>query len=247
MGPDDRSPLPQTTQIDKLSVYRYGFALLGAPIVRVEADLEAQLESFLESAFETFSRFRPTLRWFSHPIQAGQTYFRPRADTVGYGITEVLVPRLDPIIPMLSTSPLIDVFAFRYGLAYRDLAEVFLEYNFYNMARQILSSDFKWRWIDGGIGFHPRPEEGFALTYCSAFQHDIVSFPRDHMDWLKKYVYALLQQAVGNARDKFPMIGGANSPQRTNGDRLVRSGEVLQEKLEAQAEQRAMRIPLLVG
>lgn len=246
MSIEDTAPLPQYEAVDEESIYRYVLAVLGAPTVKVEADRKEQLAEFLKMGLEVYSRERPMLRWFSLECFAGVQHYVPRRDTIGQGIVEVLIPRIDPIAPMLlSNGSKIDIFGYRYTYPYRDISELYIDYFYFSEAKRVLSSDFKWRWIGGGIAIHPRPDEPFPLTYCSAFQQDLRSFPQEDLHWLKNYVLALTEQAVGNARNKFPIVGGAQSMQQTDGALMVERGMMRQQQLELDVKEMGLRFPIL--
>jgi hypothetical protein len=219
----DQTPLVQPTMITEPEIFKYALAQLGHPFINVEITPE-QMKEFLSHALTVYSRKIPKIRWFSLPAYAGvQSYTLPR-DTIGYGIINVMIPRLDPIAPLLlSSGPRLDIFGYRYSYPYRDISELFIDYWYFAEATRILSSEFDWEWMDGKLRIHPKPDTPFTLTYASAFPRDIHSFPIDDVDWLKTYILAQTKIAVGSVRRKF-QIPGAQSGQPLDGIALVDEG-----------------------
>lgn len=243
---DDNTPIPTPEEVDELSVYRFVLAMLGSPVVKVEIKQVEQLREFLTIGLELYSKYRPTLRYFSLECYAGAQHYRPLRHTIGQGVVDVLVPRIDPIAPLLlSSGSRVDIFGYRYSYPYRDISELYIDYFYFAEAKRILSAEFQWKWVDGGIAIHPRPDEPFPLTYVSAFDQDILSFPKEDLHWLKNYVLALAEQAVGNARGKFPIIGGAQAMQQTDGMAMVQRGYARQEKLEMEVVNLGLRFPIM--
>ena len=103
------NPLTQPPVTEKGAIFDYVKMSLGYPIIEIEIRPE-QFDVFLKYSLEQYSRPIPMIRWFSTPAFAGiQEYALPR-DTLGYGLVEVLIPRLDPIAPLLlSSGPRLDI------------------------------------------------------------------------------------------------------------------------------------------
>ena len=234
-------PLTQPDNVDPYSVFQYVKSMFGWPVVDVEVT-EEQLTEFLKQTLELYSRYVPAIRWFSLAAKAGVQEYRPPRDTIGYGITEVFIPRIDPIAPlMLSSGPRLDVFGYRYSYPYRSIAELMIDYTYFSEATRILSSEFDWEWLDGAIRVHPKPDEDFSLTYASAFPRDIDQIPKDDVDWVRNHVLAQAEIAVGRVRRKF-RVPGAQSEQVLDGRELVMEG---QRRLEQAEQEMYLRTPPL--
>lgn len=218
----DFTPLTQPT-LSEQELFDYCRTLLGWPIIEVEIDI-CQFRRFFQNAIDKYSRLIPKLRWFSIPAFAGiQEYELPR-DTIGYGVTEVLIPRLDPIAPLLlSSGPRLDIFGYRYSYPYRDINELFIDQFYFKEASRILSAEFDWEYLDGALRIYPKPDEPFPLTYASAFPRDINSIPADDQDWFRTYLLAQMQIAVGHIRRKFS-VPGAQTGQQLDGREMVQEG-----------------------
>jgi len=220
----DVQPLLQPKKLVEDDLKTYVLHMLGAPFVTVEVKPE-QITTFITSGLERYSRLMPKLRYFSIPAFAGiQEYELPR-DTIGFGVCDVMIPRLDPIAPLLlSSGPRLDIFGYRYSYPYRDISELYIDYFYFKEATRILSADFDWEYLDGAIRIHPKPDEPFPLTYVSAFPRDLDSFPADDFDWLKDYVLGSVKVAVGHARRKFGTIPGAQTGQQLDGAQMISEG-----------------------
>jgi hypothetical protein len=234
-------PIYQPPEVDALEVFKYVRFMLGEPVMDAEVENET-LEIPLQEALDKYSRLIPKIRWFSMPAFAGvQRYFPPK-DTIGYGITDVMIPRIDPIAPlMLSSGPRLDVFGYRYSYPYRDISELYTDYFYFSEATKILSSDFDWEWMNGAIHVSPRPDEPFPLTYQAAFPRDLDSIPRDDVDWIRNHVLALAEISLGRIRRKF-RIPGAQSEQILDGQQLTDEGF---RRLEQSNEDLLLRTPPL--
>jgi hypothetical protein len=220
----DPTPLVQPEEVDHLAVFQYVKSMFGWPVVEVEIT-DDMLHYFLEQSLETYSRVIPKIRWFSLPAYAGVQQYNPQRDTIGYGIVEVMIPRIDPIAPlMLSSGPRLDIFGYRYSYPYRDISELMVDYTYFQEATKILSSEFDWEWQDGALRIYPKPDEAFTLTYASAFPRDLHSIPKDDVDWVRMHVLAQAEIAVGRVRRKFS-VPGAQSEQTLDGRELVMEGE----------------------
>lgn len=96
----DHPLVTQPAREDETSIFEYVRSMLGAPIIKVEVT-DDMLSTFLKQALTRFSRLSPCLHWFSMPAFANVQEYRPPRDTLGYGVVNVVIPRLDPIAPML--------------------------------------------------------------------------------------------------------------------------------------------------
>ena len=213
-------------RVSEEALVDYCRTLLGWPVIEVEVDIK-QFKRLLQNALDKYSRLIPKIRWFSIPAFAGiQEYELPR-DTIGYGVTEVMIPRLDPIAPLLlSSGPRLDIFGYRYSYPYRDINELFIDQFYFKEAARILSADFDWEFLDGALRIHPKPDEPFPLTYASAFPHDLASIPLDDQDWFRDYLLAQMKIIVGHIRRKFS-IPGAQTGQQLDGREMVQEGTIL--------------------
>jgi len=239
------SDFTQTVQpaLDDKQLFDYVRTLLGWPIIEVELT-ETQFKLLFQQAIDKYSRLIPKLRWFSIPAFAGiQEYELPR-DTIGYGVTEVLIPRLDPIAPLLlSSGPRLDIFGYRYSYPYRDINELFIDQFYFKEASRILSAEFDWEYIDGALRIYPKPDEPFPLTYASAFPRDIQSIPTDDQDWFRDYLLAQAKLIVGHIRRKFS-IPGAQTGQQLDGRELVQEGTIALAAAEQDLLRRTPPFPL---
>lgn len=234
-------PVPNAILTD--SIFGYVRAILGAPFIAVEIT-DDSLRRFLQHSIELYSRKIPIIRWFSIPAYAGIQDYRVPQDTIGYGITQVMIPRIDPIAPLLlSSGPRLDIFGYRYSYPYRDINELYIDYMYFKEATRILSSDFDWEFIDGALRLHPKPDEPFTLTYASAFPRTLDSMPRDDIDWLRVHVLAQAKIAVGNTRSKF-RVPGAQTEQAMDGPALVLQGTEELKAAEVDLEERTPPFPL---
>lgn len=101
---------------DPFEIFKYVKAIMGYPVVEIEITDE-QLNLFLKNSLETYSRVIPYIKWYSIPAFPGvQEYILDKGD-IGNGIVDVMIPRIDPIAPlMLSSGPRMDIFGYRYCL-----------------------------------------------------------------------------------------------------------------------------------
>jgi hypothetical protein len=225
------------------AIYSYVRAILGAPNIALELT-NKQLDVFLQHSLELYSRKIPKIRWFAIPAYAGIQQYYLKKDTIGYGIIQVMIPRLDPIAPLLlSSGPRLDIFGYRYSYPYRDINELYIDYVYFKEATRVLSADFDWEFIDGALEIYPQPDEPFTLTYASAFPRDLGSMPRDDIDWLKTHVMAQSKIAIGHARSKF-RVPGSMTEQTLDGQFLLQQGAKELEAAEMDLEERTPPFPL---
>lgn len=101
---------------DPFEIFKYVKAILGYPVVEVEITDE-QLNLFLKNSLETYSRVIPQIKWYSIAAFPGQQEYVLDKGDMGNGIVDVMIPRIDPIAPlMLSSGPRLDIFGYRYCL-----------------------------------------------------------------------------------------------------------------------------------
>lgn len=236
-------PPAEIEEFDETSVFSYVKSCLGFPIIEVEAD-DTQLRDFLRQGLELYSRMIPDIRWFSLPAYAGVQEYKPPRDTIGYGIVDVMIPRIDPIAPlMLSSGPRLDIFGYRYSYPYRDISELYTDYMYFQEATRILSARFEWEYFNGAIYVTPKPDEPFPLTYASAFPRNLDTMPKTDIDWIRDYVLGKAEIAVGRVRGKF-VLPGSHSMQQMDGAQLRQEGQVRLDKLEAELRSRTVPLPI---
>lgn len=237
------NPPVQLEEVDALSVYHYVKSMFGWPIVEVEITDE-MLEYFLKNSLELYSRVIPNIKAFSLASIPGiQEYVLP-AETVGYGVVEVMVPHFDPIAPLLiSSGPRMDIFGYRYSYPYRDISELFIDFTYYKEASKMLSADLDWEFIEGKLLIYPRPDEQFFITYMSAFPWDIYTIPKADVDWVRMHVLAQAEIAVGRVRRKF-RLPGAQTEQLLDGRELTMEGERRLQMAEAELKLRTPALPM---
>lgn len=85
---------------DPFEIFKYVKAIMGYPVVEIEITDE-QLNLFLKNSLETYSRVIPYIKWYSIPAFPGvQEYILDKGD-IGNGIVDVMIPRIDPIAPLM--------------------------------------------------------------------------------------------------------------------------------------------------
>lgn len=85
---------------DPFEIFKYVKAILGYPVVEVEVT-DDQLQMFLKNSLETYSRLIPQIKWYSIAAFPGvQEYTLDKGD-MGNGIVDVMIPRIDPIAPLM--------------------------------------------------------------------------------------------------------------------------------------------------
>jgi hypothetical protein len=208
---------------DPFEIFKYVKAIMGYPVIEIEVTDE-QLELFLKNSLETYSRLIPLIKWFSIAASPGvQEYTLDQGD-MGNGIVDVMIPRIDPIAPlMLSSGPRLDIFGYRYSYPYRDISELYIDYMYFTEATKILSSDFQWDYRDGKLLITPKPDEPFTLSFAAAHPRDMASIPASDIDWIRMHVLAQTEIAVGRVRRKY-RIPGSHSEQVLDGAVLVQEG-----------------------
>jgi|WetSurSiteA1Bulk_404760.scaffolds.fasta_scaffold00002_59 intein/homing endonuclease len=113
---EDLDRVEYPIKVDEEYIYKYVKYMLGYPHVEVEVT-DVQLKAFLEHTLSYYSRLLPKIRWYSITAYAGVQEYLLNKDTIGYGIVKVLIPRLDPIAPLLlSSGPRLDIFGYKYCL-----------------------------------------------------------------------------------------------------------------------------------
>lgn len=125
---------------------------------------------------------------------------------------------------------------------YRDIMELYTDQYYFTEAQKVLSSAFAWKWMEGHIFIHPKPDEPFPLTFNSAFPRSLESMPFSDIDWIKKYTLAQTEVSVGRVRSKFT-VPGQQTGQVMDGAQLVEAGMARMERLEADLIRRAPPLP----
>jgi hypothetical protein len=185
------------------------------------------MKQFLKHSLKLYSRYIPAARYTTIAGIPGVQEYPLDAETVGMGVFKVMIPRLDPIAPLLlSSGPRLDIFGYRYSYPYRDISELAIDYFYFSEATRILSSDFDWEYFDNKLHIHPAPDESFALTYVSAHIRDEYDIPLSDLDWIQEHVLAQTMRAVGLTRRKF-VIPGAQSGQTLDGAQMVQDAKEL--------------------
>jgi hypothetical protein len=236
-------PLSQPHPVDHTALFKYVRVMLGGATLDVEID-DAGLTTLLENSLETYSRLIPKIRWFTMPAFAGVQEYRVPRDQLGYGVVDVMIPRIDPIAPlMLSSGPRMDIFGYRYSYPYRDINELYIDYTYFKEATRILSSEFDWEFKNGAVYVTPKPDEPFTLTFASAFPRDLQSIPLDDVDWVRMHLLAQAEIALGRTRRKF-RIPGAQTDQVLDGRELVQEGMARLQQAEANLLLRTPPLPI---
>lgn len=231
-------------QEDEQDVFDWVKSSLGGDIITLELT-DKTLQNFLKQALAKYSRVCPTLQYFSLGASPGVQEYYPDKSTIGYGIVDVMIPRLDPIAPMLlSSGPRLDIFGYRYSYPYRDISELTIDYYYFAEATRVLSSDFDWEYFNGALHIHPSPDEAFTLTYVAAHPRSVATMPAADIDWVRNYTLAQAIRSQGYTRRKFN-IPGAQTGQRMDGDQQVAEGNAMLQALEQDLMLRAEPFPLL--
>lgn len=206
---------------------QYCLRKLGHPHVKVEIDSDG-LNECIKDTVLLYAHYKPILKNFTAAVGEGGNSVDVPKENRGLGVFDVQIPRLDPIAPLLlSSGPKLDIFGYRYSYPYRDISELNYDYNYFDMATRVLSSEFDWgevRQNDGSykIMFSPKALEAFTLTYVCA--HPVKSLndvePQEQ-DWFKGYCLALVKEIVGRVRSKYDRIPGVQSDVRLDGPQLL--------------------------
>jgi len=229
---------------DEQDIFEWVRHSLGGETVDLELT-DKQLQSFLKQTLALYSRYIPKIEYHSLAAYPAVQEYYPDKSTIGYGIVDVMIPRLDPIAPMLlSSGPRLDIFGYRYSYPYRDISELTIDYYYFAEATRVLSSDFDWEYFNGSLHIHPSPDAAFTLTYAAAHPRDMSLVPATDLDWVREYTMAQAMRAMGYARRKFN-VPGSQTGQRLDGQELVAEGNALITSLKEDLMLRTEPFPLL--
>jgi len=213
---------------------------MGAPRIALHVTA-AQLLYEANYVLNVYSRRKPRIKFATLSAQAGRQNFSPLAGKVGYGVVGVMVPRFDPIAPLLlSAGPRLDIFGYRYSYPYRDIAELEIDYMYFDMATRTLSSEIDWEWIldedapqGGYIWLYPAPVESFQFSYAWAaakvLGDEVTQTPGTvpQVDWdlVQDGITARVKMIEGRILRRYDAIPGATAPLKTDGGTLVEEGQ----------------------
>ena len=230
---------------------------LGAPRIALHVNSQ-QLLYEANYVLNVYSRRKPRIKFQTLPARPGVQGYDPLPGKVGYGVCGLMIPRVDPIAPLLlSAGPRLDIFGYRYSYPYRDISELEIDYMYFDMATRTLSSEIDWEWIPdeeapqgGKIWFYPAPVESFQFVYCWAAPKilgDEVSqtpgtVPMVDWDWFQDAVVARVKMIEGRILRRYDQIPGATAPLKTDGAGLAKEG---QEEWSAALEDLQLRTPEL--
>lgn len=211
---------------------------MAAPRIQLHV-LPEQFQGVINYVMEVYSRRKPRVKFATLVAQPGKQSYDTLPGKEGYGVVGVMIPRLDPIAPLLlSAGPRLDIFGYRYSYPYRDIAELELDYMYFDMATRTLSSEIDWEFIrddneKGQIWFYPAPVESFQFAYAYAtvkILGDEVTqtkgtVPEADWDLILDGVTAKIKQIEGQVLRRFRGIPGATAPLTLDGDALVEEGK----------------------
>lgn len=229
-------------------------SMMGAP--RIQLHLTAQqFQVEMDYVLNVYSRRKPRIKFATLSAQAGKQWYTPPPDKRGYGVCGLMLPRIDPIAPLLlSAGPRLDIFGYRYSYPYRDISELELDYMYFDMATRTLSSEIEWEWIpddEGGkIWFYPAPVESFQFSYAwmapkilgDELTQTPGTIPQVDWDWFQDAYTARVKRIEGMILRRFDGIPGATAPLRTDGASLYQEGD---KEWSAALEDLQMRTPEL--
>jgi hypothetical protein len=188
-----------------------------------------------------YSRRKPRIKFATLAASPGVQNYDPLPGKVGYGVCGLMIPRVDPIAPLLlSAGPRLDVFGYRYSYPYRDISELELDYSYFDTASRTLSSEIDWEYIPdesapqgGQIWFYPAPVESFQFAYAWAAPKIIGdeitntpgTVPMSDWDLVQDGIIARIKELEGRILRRYDMIPGATAPLRTDGANLVIEGQ----------------------
>lgn len=234
MVPELGGPLGLTYQY----VVHHVSTQMGAPRIQLHVTPDQFLTS-INYVLNVYSRRKPRIKFAVMNALPGRQRYTPLPNKVGYGVCGIMIPRLDPIAPLLlSAGPRLDIFGYRYSYPYRDIAELELDYAYFDMATRTLSSEIDWEFIrdddnQGEIWFYPAPVESFQFAYAYAAPKvlgDEVSqtqgtVPQVDWDLILDGVQARIKQIEGAILRRFSNIPGSTINLGTDGASLVDEGK----------------------
>jgi hypothetical protein len=228
---------------------------LAAPAIQLHVTA-TQFNNEMDYVLNVFSRRKPRIRFATIMAQPGKQDYLVDPNKVGYGVVGLMIPRLDPIAPLLlSAGPRLDIFGYRYSYPYRDIAELEIDYMYFDMATRTLSSEIDWEFIrdddnQGRIWFYPAPVESFQFAYAYAapkmYGDEVTqtpcTIPQADWDWILDGVTARIKMIEGRILRRYDGIPGATAPLRTDGASLAEEG---QKEWSAALEDLQLRTPEL--
>lgn len=214
-------------------------SMMAAPRIQLHVTPD-MFQIAINYVLNVYSRRKPRIKFATLTALPGRQFYSPLPGKEGYGVVGIMIPRLDPIAPLLlSAGPRLDIFGYRYSYPYRDIAELELDYSYFDMATRTLSSEIDWEYIkdddeNGQIWFYPAPVESFQFGYAYATQKilgDEVTetkgtIPQVDWDLFMDGVTARVKQMEGQILRRFRNIPGSTGTSlSTDGDNLVDEGK----------------------
>jgi hypothetical protein len=234
-------------------VYDFCLSELGYPSVAVHVTPD-QVQKEINHVVGIYSRRKPAIRYATIGASVARQDYTPDPSKIGYGIMSVGIPRLDPIAPLLlSAGPRLDIFGYRYSYPYRDIAELEIDYMYFDMATRVLSADIDWEFIDGKIWIYPAPQDSFQFSYSYAcpktLGDDVTQTPatfRPHdEDIIRSMSSARVKMIEGRILRRYRSIPGATASMATDGDDLVSEGQSEWTVLLKELEDRTPELPFI--
>jgi hypothetical protein len=210
----------------------YTTSTMGSPAIQLHVTSK-QFNNEMDYILNVYSRRKPRVKFGVIGTTPGVQNYTPPTDP-GYGVVSVMPPRFDPIAPLLlSAGPRLDIFGYRYSYPYRDIAELELDYAYFDMATRTLSSEIDWEFIDGQIWIYPAPIETFQFSYGFLVPKILgddnsltaTTIPMGDWDWIKDAFTARVKMLEGRILRRFNGIPGATAPLQTDGASLVKEGD----------------------
>lgn len=211
----------------------YVFRNLGAPSIAVHTTPDT-VQSEIQYVLRTLSRRKPVVKWTTKGATVGKQNYTPDPDKIGFGILHVGIPRIDPIAPLLlSSGPRLDIFGYRYSYPYRNIAELEIDYLYFDMATRVMSSDIDWEFIDGDIWIYPTPQDSFQFSYAYAVPKILANdatqtwatvHPHDE-DWVLRGTLARVKSIEGRILRRYSGIPGSTASLNVDGEALTREGD----------------------
>lgn len=243
--------MPGQWGLTQQDVVDYVVSNLGAPAITVHVT-PGQIQREIDYTLNVLSRRKPRVKYATIGATAGLQHYRPDPDKVGYGVLTVFIPRMDPIAPLLlSAGPRLDIFGYRYSYPYRNIAELEIDYMYFEMATRVLSSEIDWEFIDDEIWIYPAPQDTFQFGYAYAVPKilgDPATETRSTVlthdwDWIQEAVLARSKIIEGRILRRYSQIPGATAPLSTDGDSLVTEGTRDWERMLSDLETRTPELP----
>lgn len=213
---------------------------MGAPRIALHVTPE-QMVYQANYVLNVYSRRKPRIKFATITAQPGKQNYDPLPGKVGYGVVGLMIPRADPIAPLLlSSGPRLDIFGYRYSYPYRDISELEIDYMYFDMATRVLSSEIDWEWIPdedaprgGQIWMYPAPVETFQFAYAYAnpkvLGNEVTqtpgTIPQVDWDWVQDGVLARIKEIEGRILRRYDSVPGATVPLKTDGADLVTEGQ----------------------